>query len=277
MRTVRIRVCLRVAGGIALLLSGNARPVAAQDAERPLVFTVGVPDRAPSATTTLQISTSVDERGLAMWSTSTTDFGVAVSASRSRWTLRSIAGLTTLPVENHARPNLWQSEIVSNLYSTRTFSVAGGGGIREEWDGTRTVLGRVMAGSDFAGGRLQGSLVIGRTVFSPHGRRDAADLVTTLGWSRRVSDRFSLGVESIGQDLEGLWDPSEVDGGTRLVIGASLQVQSKHRTWTASLTAGPVLHQTGRPALESTNSFSPAGGHHFAIFASANWVPALRR
>ena len=255
-----------------------ASPSYAQDPRTPLVFTVGVPDRTASSTTALQIAPVVEERGLAMWSDGEADFGVAATQSGSRWTLRSIASMTNVPIEGGFRPSLRQVELVRNVYSTPSLSIDGGGGIREEWDGTRTLIGRVLAGSDLGSGRLQGSLVMERSVSSPRTRHDAADVVTTFGWSRPIGDRLHLGIESIGQDLEGLWNPAEADGGARLLVGPSVQTQSKHRTWTTSLTAGPVIHRLARSASAATAAPPAlAGGNHFAIFASASWMPSMHR
>src|SRR5262245_26275749 len=217
MRHSPMSLCLRSAGLVVVCSAAAAGHAFAQSAVPPLVFTVGAPERKPPTTATLQVSTAIEERALAMWSGTASDFGIAVTQSRSRWTLRSIAGMTTLPVGNQRRPNLRQVEVIRTAYATGTFSVAAGGGIREDWDDTRTLLGRGLTGVDFGGGRLQGSLVMQHVVSSPRLERDAADVVTTVGWSRRVGDRFSAGVESIGQDLEGLWDPAEADGGARLL------------------------------------------------------------
>jgi hypothetical protein len=242
----------------------------------PLVFTVAVPERT-SSEATLRASAVVEERGLALWGGAASDFGVGVALSEHGWTIRSITSMTTLPIAGHGRRMFQQLEIVRPLFSTGSTSVAGGGGIREEWDGTRVFIGRVLAGSDIGQGRLQGSLVLERAVSSPL-KHDAADVVTSLGWSRRVGDRISLGVEGIGQDLEGLWDPAEVDGGARLLLGPSLHVQSKSGEWAASLTAGPVLHS---PSVVSPPNVPAAtylsGGSHFGIFASASWVPSVHR
>jgi hypothetical protein len=238
----------------------------------PLIFTVAAPGQT-SSDATLRASAIVEERGLALWSGAVSDFGVGVALSGRRWTIRSITGMTTLPFAGHGRPTFQQIEIIRPVFSTGSMSVAGGGGIREEWDGTRVLIGRVLAGSDIGHGRLQGSLVMERAVSSSL-RHDAADVVTSLGWSRRVGHRVSLGVEGIGQDLEGLWDPAEVDGGARLLLGPSLHVQSKSGEWAASLTAGPVLHS---PSVLSPPNVPAAtyssGGRHFGIFASASWVP----
>jgi len=278
MRHRAIRVCLRSAGW-TLLLAISAVRANAQDQDTlppQLTFTIGVSDRATS-TPDLHLSIAIEERGLAMWSGRASDFGMAVALSHSRWTLRSVAGMTTLPFEGQRRPNIWQAEAIRQLHATRALSIAGGGGIREEWDGTQTLIGRVLAGSDLASGRLQGSLVIERVVSSPRSR-DAADVITTLGWSRPLTDRVSVGVESIGQDLEGLWDPAEADGGARLLVGPSIHARSSHSAWTTSFTAGPVVQKQSRLAPSgSAAASSLTGGHQFGIFASATWVPSLRR
>ena len=138
-------------------------------------------------------------------------------------------------------------------------------------------IGRVLAGADVGHGRLQGSLVIERAVSSPL-RHDAADVVTSLGWSRRIGDRISIGVEGIAQDLEGLWSPAEVDGGAKLIVGPSFHAQSKRGDWVASLTAGPVVHAPSVASPPDVASATyPHSGRHFGVFASASWVPSLRR
>jgi hypothetical protein len=241
----------------------TACAAASASAQTPqLVFTVTTPERAPSPMT-LQTFAAVEERGLALWGGSATDFGAGVAISMPRWTIRSISSMTAPPVDGYVRPTFQQVELVRPVFSTGSMAVAGGGGIRQEWDGTRVFIGRVLAGSDVGRGRLQGSLVLERAVSSPV-RHDAADLVTSVGWSRRVGGRFSVGAEGIGQDLEGFWAPAEADGGAKLLVGPSVHAESATRTWAASLIAGPVIHTL-------------AGGRHFGILASASWVPSLRR
>ena len=65
--------------------------------------------------------------------------------------------------------------------------------------------------------------------------------ITSLGWSRRIDNRISVGVESIGQDLEGLWNPAEADGGAKLLVGPSFHAYSKGGDWSTSVIAGPVV------------------------------------
>jgi hypothetical protein len=62
---------------------------------------------------------------------------------------------------------------------------------------------------------------LGEHVFTSKGGelRDDVDLLVTAGASYRITDIFQLGAEYVVQDLEGLWDPEELDGGVRHFIG----------------------------------------------------------
>jgi hypothetical protein len=185
--------------------------------------------------------------------------------------------MTTLPIGNHLHPTFQQIEIVRPLLSTGSTSIAGGGGIRQEWDGTRVLIGRALARADVGGGRLQGSLVLERALSSPF-QRDAADVVTSVGWSRRMSDRIAIGVEGIGQDLEGFWNPAEADGGARLLVGPSLHVQTESGDWAASATAGQVLRAPSTASSPDAGGATQRfGGRHFGIFASVSWLPSTHR
>jgi hypothetical protein len=190
--------------------------------------------------------------------------------------MRSVTSMRALTVGDHRHPTFQQIEIARPLFSAASASISGGGGIRQEWDGARVLIGRVLARADVAGGRLQGSLVIERAV-SSRVRRDGADVVTSVGWSRRIGDRLALGVEGIGQDLEGFWNHAEADGGARLLVGPSLHVQTKSGAWAATATAGPVLYTPSTISSRDVPGMTrPYGGRHFAVFASASWLPSRR-
>jgi hypothetical protein len=241
----------------------------------PLVFT----GAAPASTSTepeVRASAVIEERGLALWGGTSSDFGVAVDVSGRRWAVRSIASMTMLKVDNHLRPTFQQVEIVRPLFSIGSASVAAGGGIRQEWDGTRVLIGRTLAGADVAGGRVQGSFVMERATSSPI-RRDVLDVVTSVGWSRRIGNQFALGVEGIGQDLEGFWNPAEAEGGAKLLVGPSLHVHSRRGAWSASATVGPVMRTRSTVALpDLAGAMHSSGGRHFGFFASASWLPSGR-
>jgi hypothetical protein len=263
---------VRLVALVAALYAAGVTSAIAQ--APPLVFTVTVSEKAPSETT-LRASTAIEERGLALWSGNAQDFGVGIDLVGPKWGVHSITSMRSLPAGSHLRPTFQQVEVVRSLFLADALSVAGGGGIREEWDGTRVLVGRVVAGASLGRGRLQGSLVLERAVSSPI-RRDAADIVTSVGWSRRIGRRLALGVEGIGQDLEGFWDAAEADGGARLLVGPSLHFETTGG-WSASAIVGPVVHSTSPTRPTSFSGTPVEGGSHLGVFASASWWSSMRR
>jgi hypothetical protein len=258
-----MRHSLRTLLAVCAMCASAAAPAAGQEPQ--LVFTVAAPESAPAADTHVRASAVVAERGLALWGGSSSDFGLGVDVAARGWMVSSIESVGLLPLGSNQRPNFQQLEVVHPLFSNASSSIAAGGGVREEWDGTRVRIARGLARSDVAGGRLQGSFVIERALSSSI-QRDAADVITTVGWSRLIRRWLTAGVEGIGQDLEGFWDPAEAEGGARLLVGPSVRVQSNDGRWTATVSVGPVLR------TKSTIAAGP-DGHHFGIFAAASWLP----
>ena len=91
-------------------------------------------------------------------------------------------------------------------------SVAIGMGLRYESAGVHVLLGRVAAGRAFKAWRIDGNALFEKPYSAG---RDAVDLITTVGVSRRVLPAFYAGVEMIGEDLEGFWEIEEAEGGAR--------------------------------------------------------------
>src|SRR6185436_9563651 len=106
--------------------------------------------------------------------------------------------------------------------------VAVGLGLRREWEGSEVLLGRVSAGRTFASSSLFGNVRFERALSRG---RDGIDLVTSLGWLRRVGSTVQVGLEGVGEDLEGLWEAEEAEGGAKLFVGPSLHVAPHARPW----------------------------------------------
>lgn len=263
----------RVARSIALTLVVLVHcPDSAFPQTPSLIFTFGVPERAASAAIP-RVTSHIEERALALWGGTATDFGTGVSLRGARWTVRSMTSLTTLPIDHHDRPAFQQVDVVRPILAVGPVSIAGGGGVRQTWDGTHVFLARMLGTSPLGAGMLQGSVVIERATSSPS-KRDAADVVTSVGWARPVGRRVSVGVEGIGQDLEGLWDAEELDGGAKLLVGPSLHVRSTSGEWSAGVAAGPVY--TSQSPVTAGDAHAASSGRHFGVFASASWVPRHR-
>jgi len=111
------------------------------------------------------------------------------------------------------------------------------GGWVHELSGGNGAYGRLQLGVEF--GRLRGQ-------FSTHLEhifatgRDSVDVMLTAGVSMRLWSWLRLGVEYVGQDLEGEFDPGEAEGGPRHLLGP-----------TVALTfVGDRLSIVGGPAVE---------------------------
>jgi hypothetical protein len=127
--------------------------------------------------------------------------------------------------------------------SAGSFSLAAGSGVRHEAGGADVLLGRVVAQKVSERGRLEGNLLLEHPLAT---HRDAVDLITTVGWARRVSARASVGVEGFAEDLESLWSPAEAEGGARIFVGPTVQFISGAPAWTVRTTVGADVH----PALD---------------------------
>ncbi len=137
-------------------------------------------------------------------------------------------------------------------------SVAIGMGMRHESAGANVLLARVAAGRALNAWRLDGNALFEK----PYSiGRDAVDLITTFGVSRRIRPSLHAGIELIGEDLEGFWEEEEAEGGARLLIGPSLRIAPPARRWQVSVAGGPIVHATrsGR-ASEATRGLPPSNG-----------------
>jgi hypothetical protein len=107
------------------------------------------------------------------------------------------------------------------------------------------LLGRIVGGRESEAWRLHGNLLFQKPLASD---RDAVDLITTVGWARKLTPAVALGVEGVGEDLEGFWDAEEAEGGARVLIGPSLHIAPVGRVWQVTATGGPAFHpsDTGR-------------------------------
>src|SRR5262245_39015809 len=154
---------VRFARSAALMcaLSGGFSVQAMAQVPPPLVFTMPLPERTPSEPTP-QLSVLIEERGLALWSGAATDFGIGTKLAGSYGTVRSVVSTNFLPVGAYARPTFQQIEVVRPLFSIGATRLAGGGGIRQEWDGTQVLIGRLLVRSDRGRGTIHGSVVMER-------------------------------------------------------------------------------------------------------------------
>lgn len=163
---------------------------------------------------------------------------VGVQASIGRWTLLGHIGLASIA---GAYESSQQGEVLYSVLMGRSSGVAlaVGGGLLREAAGVDVAVARVVAGCSFERSQIRGNLVFQKPLAA---NPDAVDLLTTVGWSRRVTNAVAVGLEAIGEDLEGFWDREEAEGGARLLLGPSVHIARSHDRWQLSIAGGPTLH-----------------------------------
>lgn len=229
---------LIAAGAICLIAS----MVRAQD--RPFVFSLTTAPDASRPRLLIHYDVGVGERMFHADAENGPEQRFAVQASMGRWTLVARVGVAS------AQGGYQSSQEGEALFSflqqaSSGASLAVGGGMLREAGGVNVALARVVAGRDYAQWRLHGNLLFQKAMASA---RDDVDIVTTVGWARRINRSASLGVEGVAEDFEGFWNPAEAEGGARLLVGPSLHVAPAGRAWQLSVAGGPMFHpsDTGR-------------------------------
>jgi len=117
-------------------------------------------------------------------------------------------------------------------------------GARRESSGTTVLLGGIAASKRVAASLAAASLDLERAL-GPD--RDDVDILTSAGWTTPVGPILRLGVEASGQDLEGLWERNEAEGGAVLFLGPTVAVNAPGSSWRFALGGGPVFHVTRSP------------------------------
>jgi len=154
----------------------------------------------------------------------------------------TVLGHVALGVGPDATRSSQEAELLRDLL--RPFSsvrLAVGLGARREWGGTTAALGRVSLGWNGRNALLFGNLRFERPFAAG---RDALDIISSFGWLQRVGRGWRVGVEAVGEDLEGLWEADEAEGGAKLYAGPAVHWSSSTERLWVSASGGPVVYAT---------------------------------
>ena len=229
------------AGCLVLLCAGQA---SAQD--RPFLFSITTTSDAGTPALRVDYDVGAGERAFQSGTDNQPEQRVGVQASKGRLTLVGRVGLVS---SGSAYQSSQAGEVLLSIITPSPhIALAAGGGVLREANGTDVLLARIVGGRESASWRLHGNLLFQKALTSD---RDAIDLITTVGWAAKITPAVAIGVEGVGEDLEGFWDPAEAEGGARILIGPSVHVAPHGRKWQFTATGGPAFHpsDSGRSSL----------------------------
>jgi hypothetical protein len=174
-----------------------------------------------------------------------------------RLTLAARAGVATSETET---PVTQQVELLRDVRRAPNGSIAAGLGATREYEGTVALFSRLAFARSWRSHRVLANAIVEKPLDS---ERDAVDVITSAAWMRGSSSGVQLGVEAVGQDLEGFWEPNEAEGGARLYIGPALTLPLARNGWRFTLAGGPVLHGTSSQQSSSASRPLSSGGFVF--------------
>jgi len=160
-----------------------------------------------------------------------------------------------------------QAEFLGRILGSSGFGMdlSAGLGLRHEYSGSNVLLGRIIVGRDFTEWQTYANLVFEHAFAAG---RDPVDLTTTLGFSRCLTDGVRLGVEAVGQDLEGFWESEESEGGAVVFVGPSASFVLSGSPWNLVVGGGAIIRASYSQESSSALRSFPEPQHNGFIVRS---------
>jgi len=173
----------------------------------------------------------------------------------------SLAGYFGLALGNGSSSTTEQGEFIANLLKAGNMPVdfSAGLGFRHEYSGTDVLLGGFILGRQFNSSALYGNLLLEKAFAA---NRDDIDLTTTIGFSQRLSSSINVGIEAVGQDLEGFWTPDESEGGAVIFVGPSSSIYFPGTNLNLVIGGGPIIRATYSSRTSSALRDLPTNGEN---------------
>ncbi|MCK3684771.1 hypothetical protein [Maribellus sp. YY47] len=161
----------------------------------------------------------------------------------NRFTMLAYVSLGVASADNSV-VSAQRAEIIRDLIGgkkTDGIRLGFGGGLSRDYGGVFSIVGRATGSLESKRWKLAGNLLLEKALSSG---RDKVDVLTSCGIHYKITDHFFAGAEAIGEDLEGLWEEDEAEGGARMMFGPSLNVVPERSRFTFSLSGGPAVYLT---------------------------------
>lgn len=160
-----------------------------------------------------------------------------------RFTLYSYVAMG-IENETNSVVSAQRAEIIRDFLGGKTTNglrvgVGVGGG--RDYSGVFSFVSRVTGSFESKRWKLSGNLLFEKALSDD---RDELDFITSFGVQYSFSKSLCAGIETIGEDLEGLWDEEEAEGGAKIMLGPSLNYIPKSSRFSFSMSGGPVIRAT---------------------------------
>lgn len=119
------------------------------------------------------------------------------------------------------------------------FRLGIGIGASKDFTNIGSMLSRVTVSYDAPRWKAGGNMLIEKAFSST---RDKIDIITSMGFHYRLAGKLYGGFETVGEDLEGLWDQEEAEGGAKILVGPSLNMTTNDSRISFAFSGGPVFY-----------------------------------
>ena len=252
---------------LCVLLAGLcAVPSLAAAQDRPFVFSLSTSRDAATRQVRVDYELGVGDQVFHQQTAHGPEQRIGLQATLGRLTFVGHVGVAAATASYDTSQ---QAEMLVSLLGpgSSANALAVGGGVLHEGGGANVLLARVVAGREGTPTRLHGNLLLQKPLATG---RDAADMITSVGWAARVTPAWAIGVEGIGEDLEGFWEPEEAEGGARILVGPSLHIAPPQKRWQLSIAGGPTFHPTtsGRSSAAIRDLPATTAARDYAVRAT---------
>lgn len=187
--------------------------------------------------------------------------GVVYGVSKTI-SLMSIAG-GVIQENSGFRVGSAQFEVMANVLSQDKHPVnfsASAGALRE-YGGVNVLMARLALGRNFQRWDVNGNMVLEKPYAD---NRDAVDVITAFSASWRASRRLHVGLDVIGEDLEGFFEEEEAEGGAKVMFGPTLYFQATDKMH-LRLGGGPIYYLTSSTPVSQAPRILPPGDSGYMV------------
>ncbi len=112
-------------------------------------------------------------------------------------------------------------------------------GAGKDFSNIGSVLSRIAISYDAPRWKAGGNVLFEKAFAA---NRDKIDIISSFGFHHILFGRLYGGFETVGEDLEGFWDPAEAEGGAKLLLGPSLNMTTNNSKISFAVSGGPVFY-----------------------------------